>query len=201
MSPTNNNLYPVSTGIGNEHLGYNNNMYQIPMQYQQNVPNQIPAQPMMNPGVSFYNRREQTQYNQQPPIQQPQPTQVSQPTQSPLGVISGKVVDGKDIVKVTEVPFGSYAVFPRADMKEIYLKTWNANGTTDTITYQPIVVPEEVPQPVTGQSNAPESNDLINSLIDKISSLESKIDSLITPATKTVTEAEKPKESREVIFS
>lgn len=40
---------------------------------------------------------------------------------------------------MTDVPFGSFSVFPKGDFEEIYLKTWNNNGTTQIITYKPVI--------------------------------------------------------------
>jgi hypothetical protein len=47
-------------------------------------------------------------------------------------------VDSEEMVKATEVPIGSYGVFPKADLSEIYLKTWNNNGTTSIIKFTPV---------------------------------------------------------------
>jgi hypothetical protein len=58
------------------------------------------------------------------------------PQQQNVG-INGKIVDSEDIVKATEVPIGGYGVFPKADLSEIYIKTWNNNGTTSILTYKP----------------------------------------------------------------
>lgn len=69
--------------------------------------------------------------------------QMSQMPQSPMvSNLQGKVVDGIEIVKATDVPFGSFSVFPKGDFGEIYLKTWNNNGTTQIITYKPVVEEE-----------------------------------------------------------
>lgn len=34
-----------------------------------------------------------------------------------------KIVDGEEVVKATEVPFGGYGVFPKADLTELYVKS------------------------------------------------------------------------------
>lgn len=59
------------------------------------------------------------------------------PQQNQMMGLNGKVVDGEDVVKATEVPIGGYGIFPKADLSEVYLKTWNNNGTTSIITYKP----------------------------------------------------------------
>lgn len=210
MSPIGNTYYPNNSnnnfdGNGNfRNNGYNYyNNYTTPVQYTTSQPN--PQNIGFNQsGVNFFNKGEQTQYTQQSPIQQQPQMQQTAPTNSTvpssIGMLSGKVVDGKDIVKVTEVPFGSYAVFPRADMKEIYIKTWNSNGTTDTITYVPVIEPpEQKSTQIFAQTS--ESDNLVNSLIEKISSIENKLDSLISPTSPSVEKTENSKENREVVFS
>lgn len=97
--------------------------------------------------------------------------QMSQMPQSPMvSNLQGKVVDGIEIVKATDVPFGSFSVFPRGDFGEIYLKTWNNNGTTQIITYKPVVEEEtkkEEPNLILEKINNIENQltDLINKVI------------------------------------
>jgi hypothetical protein len=100
------------------------------------------------------------QYNympQQPQIQQQQ-------------YLNGKIVDSADVVKATEVPIGGYGVFPKADLSEVYIKSWNNNGTTSIITFKPAS-----PEP------APAAQNLNDILLQKIEGLENKIDSLLKP--------------------
>ena len=44
-------------------------------------------------------------------------------TNNNMNTLSGKVVDGGEVVKATEVPFGGYGIFPKADLTEIYIKS------------------------------------------------------------------------------
>lgn len=79
-----------------------------------------------------------------------------------------KIVDGEDVVKATEIPMGGFGVFPKADLNEIYIKTWNNNGTTQILKYQPIAA-----------DNAEESN--INEttiILEKINNIEAKLNEL-----------------------
>jgi hypothetical protein len=99
---------------------------------------------------NFYNNN--NMYN---PYQQQQQIQ----PQMPQGLF-GKVVDNKEIVTVTEVPIGGYGVFPKADMSEIYVKTWNQQGSTQIIKYVPII--EE------NKKEAPASTETILSKLDNI---------------------------------
>lgn len=98
--------------------------------------------------------------------QQNQTMQIQQPM-----TLQGKMVDGEDIVKVTDVPMGGYGVFPKADFSEVYIKSWNSNGTTSIITYKPIL--KEIPK----------ENDTNTILLDKMNQLEQKLDAILTPKT------------------
>lgn len=93
--------------------------------------------------------------------------QMSQMPQSPMvSNLQGKVVDGIEIVKATDVPFGSFSVFPKGDFGEIYLKTWNNNGTTQIITYKPVVEEET-------KKEEP------NLILEKINNIENQLTDLI----------------------
>ena len=131
--------------------------------------------------MNYYNPSFYPSYNgniQMPPSQyyfNQQPQQVmNNPSANGL---NGKLVDSEDMARVTEVPIGGYGIFPKADLSEIYIKSWNSNGTTSIITFKPIT-PEENPTSATQQENS-----MSNVLIQKITELENKIDMLIQPKT------------------
>lgn len=84
----------------------------------------------------------------------------------------GKIVDGEEVVKATEIPLGGFGVFPKADLTEIYIKTWNNNGTTQIIKYQPVVT--------TATENKQENESSI--ILEKINSIEAKLDGLVGSA-------------------
>ena len=107
-------------------------------------------------------------------VPQPQPQQfISQPmapqTQQPQS-LNGKIVDSEDVVKATEVPIGGYGIFPKADLSEIYIKSWNNNGTTSIITFKPII--QEVKEPQTVEDNSLK-------IIERLNALDAKIDSIM----------------------
>lgn len=90
-----------------------------------------------------------------------QPQQyISQPVQG----INGKIVDGVDVVKATEVPSNGYGVFPKADLSEIYVKSWNSSGNTSIITFRPVAETAET--------------DVLKVIEERFDQLESKIDGL-----------------------
>jgi len=100
--------------------------------------------------------------------------------------LNGKVVDGVDIVKVTEIPYGGYGVFPKADLSDIYVKVWN-NGATEIIDYKPC-------SSVQNNTNSIESNNTINTLVTKIDKLEQKIDGLLDNSINSIEKIIKPEE-------
>ena len=108
--------------------------------------------------------------------------QMSQMPQSPMvSNVQGIVVDGIEIVKATDVPFGSFSVFPKGDFGEIYLKTWNNNGTTQIITYKP-VIEEEI------KKEEP------NLILEKINNIENQLTDLINKVAPSQTIAAAPAE-------
>lgn len=99
---------------------------------------------------TFYPQSQMNQNNQQ----------VSQ-----QAMLNGKIVDSADVVRVTEVPMGGYGVFPKADMSEVYVKSWNNNGTTSIMTYRPV------------QSETPEKKEdvLATEILQKLNAMENKL--------------------------
>lgn len=95
--------------------------------------------------------------------------------------IQGKIVDGEDVVKATDVPVGGYGVFPKADLSEVYIKTWNPNGTTSVTTFKPVVPQEKVKQ-----------EDINNLLLNKMQQLEDKLDAILKPVQAATTETQQP---------
>lgn len=79
------------------------------------------------------------QYGYSPYVmpQRYQPQQMQEQMQIPKG-INGKVVQTAEMITANDVPMdGSVAFFPMQDMSVIYAKSWNANGTIQTIAYKP----------------------------------------------------------------
>lgn len=106
------------------------------------------------------------------------------PSASAAANFLGKLVDGEEVVKATEVPFGGYGVFPKADLSEIYIKSWNADGTTKILRFQPI---EQQDEP---------KEDFNAILLNKITEIETKLDKLTQtkPVNQVPTTIEKRKE-------
>lgn len=94
---------------------------------------------------SFYPQ----QYGNYAPYQQMQryqPQEQMVPAQMSGSVlqqgINGRVVQAVENINANEVPMdGSMAFFPKQDLSEIYVKSWNADGTIKTIVYKPSIEP------------------------------------------------------------
>ena len=107
-----------------------------------------------------------------------------QPQQIPS--LNGKIVESKEIVKVTEVPMGGYGIFPKADLTEIYVKTWDSNTKQmNTLTYKldnDAELPLQIP-------------DASIKLLERFNELEQKFDNVIA-AFSTIGEKSTTKEEK-----
>lgn len=116
-------------------------------------------------------------YGNQYPLPSPQPQPSFQMNNQPFNPqpqsLNGKIVDSEDVVRATEVPIGGYGIFPKADLSEIYIKSWNNNGTTSVITFRPII-----PEPSAVQKD---NGELTNLLLQKIELLDNKLDMFLQP--------------------
>lgn len=117
----------------------------------------------------------------------PQPQIAVTPQQAIANSVQGKLVDSIEVVKASEVPFGSYGLFPKADLSEIYIKSWNNNGTTRISVYKPLSE-DDMPEQKQEDFNAV--------ILQKVAGVEQKIDAIIsamsgTPQSQKVTEEKK----------
>ena len=82
-------------------------------------------------------------------------------------VLNGAIVQSINDVTADCVPMdGSIAVFPRQDLSEIYVKSWKADGTINTMVFKPEMVEQKLP---IEEPTARESDD--NALVTKIDDL------------------------------
>ena len=132
--------------------------------------------------TNFYSNYPQTQqslygYNQaQIPNYQTNQTQMSiQNNQIP-----GKIVDSQEVARVSDIPFGGYGVFPKADLSEVFVKVWNNNGTTSLLCFKPIVEGNIVQEQDKEERRYHEGSSQNNydKMQEKIEMLERKIDEL-----------------------
>ena len=127
--------------------------------------------PWNNNGSGNTYPQQMQQFPAQNQMMNPMQNQTQSPLQSQVQGLNGRFVDNQDIVRVTDVPYGGCAFFPRADLKEIYAKQWNQDGTTSIVTYRP-VAPE-----VSGQQTEQGIDSAIfMQILDKVNTLEKKFD-------------------------
>lgn len=132
--------------------------------------------------TNFYSNYPQTQqslygYNQaQIPNYQTSQTQMSVQNNQ----IPGKIVDSQEVARVSDIPFGGYGVFPKADLSEVFVKVWNNNGTTSLLCFKPMVEGNIVQEQDKEERRYHESSSQNNydKMQEKIEMLERKIDEL-----------------------
>lgn len=91
----------------------------------------------------FTGGNQPTQNNMQQPVQ-PIQQPIQQPMQQTIG-IQGKSVDSIDVVKAMEIPLdGSVSYFPLTDGSAIVTKQLQIDGTSKTVIYKPVQMPEKV---------------------------------------------------------
>lgn len=89
--------------------------------------------------------------------------------QQPLG-LNGMIVQSVDSVTADAVPMdGSVAFFPKQDLSEIYVKSWNPDGTIKTVTFRPIE--ESLPNTVSIEAQ-------VDELAAKVNELEASINKI-----------------------
>ena len=142
--------------------------------------------PMNNYPQNYGQQMQQQQYNpymqrldhlqqfQQSLQQQQMPVQ-NQPF-SPLG----KYVESIDIVKATDIPMdGNMYYFPKADGSEIYAKQWLANGTTQILSFKPVL--NDSQGNVQDKQEMPKmslSDDLVMAFMQRFDDLTDRFDKL-----------------------
>ena len=102
-----------------------------------------------------------------------------QQAQPAVAALQGKVVDSVDMVRVNEVPFGGFGVFPKGDLSE----------TTQINTYKPIPVEE------TKEAKEISSRD---ELLEKINALNEKLDALMNNTAKQAPTPAAPAAAKDV---
>lgn len=112
--------------------------------------------------MNYYNPSFYPNYGYGQQYAQPQQIAYPQPT------LNGKIVDTIDAVKASDVPIGGYGIYPKADLSEIYIKSWTQNGTTAITAFKPYALEEK-----------PEDKN-INDVLNRLSLLEEKLDKILS---------------------
>lgn len=90
-----------------------------------------------------------------------------------------KSVDNVNEIQANDVPMNyPYAIFPRRDLSEIYVKSWNTNGTIQTLVFTP-----KVEKAKNDTSNAVEEeigakSDVTEGILDRFDELSEKLDAI-----------------------
>lgn len=138
-----------------------------PYQPMYGQPTMMPPQ-MQNP---YMDRLSQLQSMQQS-LQQPQ---------NQISGLNGRVVEVAENILASDVPMdGSFAVFPKRDLSEVYVKYWTGEGKIATISFKPILEAQADISPTdTTSLRFDELNNALGGLYDKVDNLSSRIDELL----------------------
>ena len=134
------------------------------------------------------------QYNPQQPymdrltgLQQYQQTFQQPQMQMPVG-LNGKIVDSVEQITANDVPMdGSFAIFPKKDMSEIYLKSWTPNGTIATVVFRPVMEGSNNSASVQESLKIGLSDEVTEVFMQKFDELAKKIEELEKSMTKPMT--------------
>ena len=96
-----------------------------------------------NYGMPMYQQQQQNQQQQQT-YQQPQQAMPYQQTTS-FSNLSGRTVNNFSEITANDVAMtGGFAVFPKADLSEIEVRQWNANGTISARSFKPVLTDDSI---------------------------------------------------------
>lgn len=128
--------------------------------------------PMMQPQMPPYMDRLSQLQSMQQSLQQP-PAQISG--------LNGRVVEVAENILASDVPMdGSFAVFPKRDLSEVYVKYWTGEGKIATISFKPISEAQADISPTDNTSlRFDELSNVLGGLYDKVDSLSNRIDEVL----------------------
>lgn len=130
-------------------------------------------------------------YNQQAMFQQPyqdrlaQLQAMQQSMQQPTFVgLNGKIVDNPESIVANDVPMdGSFAIFPRRDLSEVYAKYWTGDGKIATVRFKPITDNQpEITTPDATNLRFDGLEEVLGRLYDKVDKLSSRVDEALKNA-------------------
>ena len=136
---------------------------------------------LQNPYLQQRFYQQPQQYQQMQQIQQPT-QQIQQPQfqSQQLPQLIGRPVNQVEEITANDVPMNApYALFPKSDLSEIYLKSWTANGTIQTIAFKPVQM-NQADNCLHNQSELKLglSEDVTQVLMSQFEELKNKIDRL-----------------------
>lgn len=103
--------------------------------------------------------------------------------------LNGKVVDAVEQITANDVPMdGSFAIFPKKDMSEIYLKSWTPNVTIATVVFKPVLKEQaNESTPIQPEMKIGMDNEVTEVFIQRFDELKNKIEELEKSMTKPMT--------------
>lgn len=136
---------------------------------------------LQNPYLQQRFYQQPQQYQQMQQLQQPT-QQIQQPQfqSQQLPQLIGRPVNQVEEITANDVPMNApYALFPKSDLSEIYLKSWTANGTIQTIAFKPVQM-NQADNSLRNQSELKIglTEDVTQALMSQFEELKSKIDRL-----------------------
>lgn len=136
---------------------------------------------LQNPYLQQRFYQQPQQYQQMQQLQQPT-QQIQQPQfqSQQLPQLIGRPVNQVEEITANDVPMNApYALFPKSDLSEIYLKSWTANGTIQTIAFKPVQM-NQADNSLHNQSELKLglSEDVTQVLMSQFEELKNKIDRL-----------------------
>ena len=150
-----------------------------------------------SPGFNAYQYNPMQNVQQRLPQEQMQPQQVQQP--SPMSGMVGKMVGRIEDIAPQDVPMtGAPAFFPKQDLSEIYVKSWNSNGTLDTVVFKPVPMTDGI-NPMDGDKKLEIglSDDVTVAFMKRFDELESKISSIESSLTKNTAKSTRSSTKKE----
>ena len=150
-----------------------------------------------SPGFNAYQYNPMQNVQQRLPQEQMQPQQVQQP--APMSGMVGKMVGRIEDIAPQDVPMtGAPAFFPKQDLSEIYVKSWNGNGTLDTVVFKPVSMTDGI-NPMDGGKKLEIglSDDVTGAFMKRFDELESKISSIESSLTKNTAKSTRSSTKKE----
>ena len=150
-----------------------------------------------SPGFNAYQYNPMQNVQQRLPQEQMQPQQVQQP--APMSGMVGKMVGRIEDIAPQDVPMtGAPAFFPKQDLSEIYVKSWNSNGTLDTVVFKPVPMTDGINPMDDGKKlEIGLSDDVTGAFMKRFDELESKISSIESSLTKNTAKSTRSSTKKE----
>lgn len=150
-----------------------------------------------SPGFNAYQYNPMQNVQQRLPQEQMQPQQVQQP--APMSGMVGKMVGRIEDIAPQDVPMtGAPAFFPKQDLSEIYVKSWNSNGTLDTVVFKPVPMTDGINHMDGGKKlEIGLSNDVTVAFMKRFDELERKISSIESSLTKNTAKSTRSSTKKE----